>query len=238
MSRQTNSTMEFVRHPETWLELDQLGKEPRPYHPTIVGFGRFINDQHLYYNDCPTKGACIDIGVDGWLRRADALKLYEMAYYAVGDILEFGTNRGLSTSILARAVRDAGKSSTIVTMELEPKLAEHARVTLTQLNLSQQVDFMVGDADASCQTLVSHGRQFSFAFVDHSHTYDHVKKACHRLPAVLTPGSFCLFHDFNDPREGAANYGVYSAVRDSLDRTQFEFCGIYGCCGLFRKRES
>jgi predicted O-methyltransferase YrrM/glycosyltransferase involved in cell wall biosynthesis len=227
----------FVTHPETWMERDELGRE-RPYQPTITSFGQFINDRHRYYHECRTKGILIDVGIQGHLLREDALKLYEMAYYATGDILEFGTSFGLSTSILARAVRDAGSNSRIVTMELKQRLAEHARHTLTDLDLSRYVEFMAGDADASCQKLFDTGRKFHFAFIDHSHTYDDVSKASGRLSQLLTPGSFCLFHDYNSRWEGTADYGVYTAVAHVLDPSQFEFCGIYGCCGLFRRRDA
>jgi hypothetical protein len=225
----------FVTHPETWVGRGELGRA-RPYQPTITSFRQFINDQHRYYHECPTKGGIlIDVGIQGHLRREDALKLYEMAYYATGDILEFGTNRGLSTSILARAISDAGKSAKIVTMELCAELAGQASRTLSQLDFSSHIEFLVGDADASCQKLVDAGRKFAFAFVDHSHAYGDVVKACHHLSQLLTPGSFCLFHDFNDRRE-TVEYGVYAAVTQTLDCNQFEFCGIYGCCGLFRRR--
>lgn len=226
---------EFGTHPETWVGSNELGRA-RPYQPTITSFRQFINDQHRYYHECPTKGILIDVGIQGHLRREDALKLYEMAYYATGDILEFGTNRGLSTSILARAISDAGKSAKIVTMELCAELAGQASRTLSQLDFPRDIEFLVGDADASCQKLVDAGRKFAFAFVDHSHAYGDVLKACHRLSQLLTPGSFCLFHDFNDRRE-TAEYGVYAAVTQTLDCNEFEFCGIYGCCGLFRRRD-
>ena len=227
----------YITHPETWMERDELGKVAPPYRPTFIGFDQFINDQHRYYNECPMKGIVIEVAIEGTLRRADALKLYEMGYYATGDILEFGTNRGLSISILAGAVRDAGKNSTLVTMDLNGRLVEHAHRSLSELGLSRQIEFIVGEADVSCQKLTDAGRKFGFAFVDHSHRYDDVVKACRRLYELLVPGSFCLFHDYNDSREGTADYGVYTAVAHALDKNQFEFCGIYGCCGLFRRRE-
>jgi predicted O-methyltransferase YrrM len=201
-------------------------------------FDHFINDQHRYYQECPTKGGLIDVGIQGKLRREDALKLYEMAYYATGDILEFGTNRGLSTSIPARAITDAGRNGELVTIELDGRLVEQARRSLSALDLSPRVEFMVGDADASCQKLVDAGRKFHFAFIDHSHASDDVVKACRRLSQLLVPGLFCLFHDYNTSREGTPEYGVYTAVAHALDESHFEFCGIYGRCGHFRKREA
>jgi hypothetical protein len=71
----------FVAHPETHLERNELGK-PRPYQPTVAGFRQFINDHHRHYQECPTNGVLIDIGIQGQLRPEDALKLYEMAYFA------------------------------------------------------------------------------------------------------------------------------------------------------------
>jgi hypothetical protein len=227
----------YITHPETWMESNELGRVIPPYRPTFAKFDTFINDQHRYYNECPMRGIIIEVAIQGALRRADALKLYEMGYYATGDILEFGTNRGLSISILAGALRDAGKDSALVTMDLNGELAERARRSLSELDLSRHIEFMVGDADASCQKLLNAGRKFNFAFVDHSHTYDDVVKACRRLYQLLVPGSFCLFHDYNDSREGTAGYGVYTAVAHTLDKNDFEFCGIYGCCGLFRRRK-
>ena len=229
---------EYTTHPETWMKPTELGRVIPLDRPTLIGFDQFINDQHRYYNECPTKGIVIEVAIEGTLRREDALKLYEMGYYATGDILEFGTNRGLSISILAGAARDAGKKGALVTMDLDGRLTEHARRSLSELDLSRHIEFMVGDADVSCQKLIDAGRKFNFAFVDHSHTYDDVVKACRRLSQLLQPGSFCLFHDYNDSREGTAGYGVYTAVAHALDKNHFEFCGIYGCCGLFRMREA
>jgi hypothetical protein len=233
-----------IAHPETRVERDELGRA-RPYQPTITGFGQFINDRHRYYHECPTNGILIDVGIQGHLRREDALKLYEMGYYARGDILEFGTSYGLSTSILAQAVLDAGRDSTIVTLELSERSAAHARGALTKRGLSRCVEFKVGDADVSCQKLVDTDRKFHFAFVDHSHAYEHVVRACQRVIQLLEPGAFCLFHDYNDRRnndpiavsESNNEYRVYDAVNDALDCERFEFYGIYGCCGLFRRRE-
>jgi predicted O-methyltransferase YrrM len=129
-------------------------------------------------------------------------------------------------------------------MELSERSAAYARGMLTKLGLSRCVEFKVGDADVSCQELVDTDRKFHFAFVDHSHAYEHVVRACRRVTQLLEPGAFCLFHDYNDRRnngpigvnESNNEYRVYDAVNDTLDCEMFEFYGIYGCCGLFRRR--
>ncbi len=79
-----------------------------PYLPAYEYPDEFLNEQHRSYSTCPAKKHLIDLGIDGWLRREDALKLYELAYFAAGPILEIWSYHGLSTSILARAVADSG----------------------------------------------------------------------------------------------------------------------------------
>jgi hypothetical protein len=94
---------ELHRHPETRLTLDELGA-PRPYRPTFPFRGPFIDVVHEHVASLPTSdGLCIqwpngDTGdaVVGWLQHADALKLYELAYFCDEDILEIGTCQGLS----------------------------------------------------------------------------------------------------------------------------------------------
>jgi len=72
----------------TRLTLDELGKVNRPYLHTYDFSSEFLNDNHKFYSECPTKNEInIDIGIDGWLSHNDALKIYELAYYCNGDIL-------------------------------------------------------------------------------------------------------------------------------------------------------
>ena len=55
----------------------------------------------------------------------------------------------------------------------------------------------------------------------------------------MLPGAFCLFHDWLDARNfepDEADYGVFGATRDGLDPAEFEFYGVFGVAGLFRRR--
>lgn len=234
-----------VPHPDTWWELDELGTGPRPYRPTFPQAGPFINAQHHAFTAVPLKGILIDIGVPGWLRPADALKLYELAYHCTGDILELGTSRGLSALVMASALRDAGRAGQLVTVELRSAISEQARQNLAERELADRVDFRVGDAASHCATLLDERRQFGLVFVDHSHAYEPMVTACKQLPELVIPGGFVVFHDFADRRnsrrrnigESGEEYGVYGAVEDALNKDAFSFYGIYGCCGVFRRRD-
>src|SRR4249920_3794215 len=94
------------RHESTFLTLDQTSTDRRfqmPYVRTFNFPGEFINEEHRALASNIRSDGMIDIGVEGWLLAADALKLYELVYFCGGDVLELGTYRGLSTSICAPA---------------------------------------------------------------------------------------------------------------------------------------
>lgn len=232
----------ITAHPETAVSFGAFGQR-RPYFPNYRFAGEYIDDFHASLGNCEMDGVKINIGISGWLRRADALKLYECGHFAKGDILEFGTNRGLSAYILANSIKMSGRSAKLVTLELFPELAEAAEKTLKSKGVSEFVEFCVGDADASCARLLSEKRRFGFAFIDHSHAYEHVVSACKRLKQLVDVGAICVFHDYNDARntravgvgESGSEYGVVAGIEDGLDHTAFRFIGVYGCCGVFQR---
>lgn len=228
--------MAVIRHEETWLELEELGKN-QPYRPTYrdqLALGR----THRQLLGAPLKpgSVSIDIGIPGSLRREDAAKLYELAFFGEADILELGCARGLSTAIMAKAILDSGRPRKLTTVDLEPRMIEKARANLTENELLAGVEFITGDASVVCESLLKQHHHFDLIFVDHSHAHTDVLAICKLLPQLVSPGGFVLFHDFNDRRNrnGEDNaYGVYTAVVDGLP-AQFTFFGIFGCTGLYR----
>lgn len=230
----------MIANQDTFLPLEQLGKASRPYRPTHEFGGSFINESHRFYSTCPSKdGMLIDVGIVGWLLRADALKLYELAYFAPGDILEIGCSHGLSTSIIARAVVDSGLPRRIDTVDLDPTCVTRTRELLQLMQHDRLVDVHCGDGAAVCRELAAAGRTFAFVFIDHHHSYRPVFDVCVELASLTAPGALCLFHDYNDPRNADpanVDFGVYQAVQEGLPAADFEFHGIFGCTGLYRRR--
>src|SRR5260370_7668908 len=103
--------------PETYLGAEQLGAVYAEYQPTFPIPGGFINSHHRFLSTAinPTNGAVllrapgllehsIGIEINGWLRTADALKLYELAYHCNGPILKLGTYKQLTTFISPQAL--------------------------------------------------------------------------------------------------------------------------------------
>jgi predicted O-methyltransferase YrrM len=234
--------VQIAIHPETFLSAEALGTGIGDYRPNFQIQGS-LNPHHEFLASFPvrqllqlTAPGLLDRResriIEGWLWPADGLKLYEMAYFASGDILELGTYQGLSTCIMAQAIIDSGRKSRIVTVDIKDY---NWKQNVEATGVSGLVEFRLGDAVEQLNQLIGEKHEFTFAFVDHSHTYADVAKACPLLPSVLIPGSFVQFHDYNDPRNGTdPDYGVWQAVQDALP-SGFEFCGVYGCSGLYRR---
>jgi len=231
----------LFRHLDTFLSLPDTSVDrrfDRPFCKTYDYAGDFIDRQHQSFITCPERDGMIDIGIDGWLLPDDAMKLYEMAYFSNGNILELGTYRGLGTSIIASAVNAAGSVSKIISVDIDPEHIDHAKISLQGRPGWKQTRLIVDDANAAIAGFSAKNETFGFAFVDHSHRFEDMIPTCQRLRHIVSPSGFALFHDFNDPRNPDPNnddYGVYQAVTYGLDQQFWEFWGIYGCAALYRR---
>lgn len=234
---QTAGNLDLNQNGDSWIPFSELGKRVPEYRPTYP-ITDFISDNHAMFASCPTRqGVVIDVGIQGWLRREDALKLYELAYFAEGAILELGCGDGLSTWVLAQAVADSERRGKIVSLDNDERKVASAKGSLEARGMGELVDLRLGDAMSICEQLRREGRLFTFAFIDHSQAYEDVADVCQILPHLLCDGGWCLFHDFNDWRnatESDADYGVAPAVLTNLDSRYFSFFGIFGCTALYR----
>jgi hypothetical protein len=225
------------RHSETWIPEDQLGSVYHDFRktfefPSELLAGDFTN----LIQDSP--GGMLRRSIKGWLRQADALKIFELAYFSEGAILELGTYEGLATSVIATAIRNSGRQREFTSVDLNAISSMTASVNLAQAGLIDFVELEVAEAAIFLDQAIAAARQYGFIFVDHSQAYQNVVAVCIRLHKVTARGGFVLFHDFNDPRNRRDNFdkaGVFQAVQESLDLGQFEFYGTYGCCGLYRR---
>lgn len=228
-----------VRHPDTWLELEQLqAPTPTPYRKTFEFAGEYIDPTHEWLGGAPLGRMgipiCIDVGIDGYLQRPDALKLYELARLSSGDVLELGTYCGLSTLIIAKGLEARGDGS-LETVDIGDQNAAIAALG----GLGRRVRFTRRDATMRLDELLAERRRYGFIFVDHWHGYDSTLEAATRGRQLLEPGGFILFHDCLDPGNADPShpYGVYQAVKMSYGEAadDMAFYGNFGCCGLYRR---
>jgi len=233
------------KHPDSFLEPAVLGAQFPLYKPTFAFPGEYIDNFHTLIGSSAKIGSLVNLNdtfgtpIKGKLRREDALKLYEIAYFVEGDILELGSYHGLSTCILSQANHNSAFRKRIYSVDLDIEMCSKTMKSLQAAGLNHDIETICSDAAAAVQRLAGIGKRFEFVFIDHSHSYQPVQQVCKLLPMIVNPDGFCLFHDFNDPRNedpAYPQYGVYRAVVDNLDPDSFEFYGMYGCTGLYRSR--
>lgn len=233
------------RHAGTFITLqEQVPDELRTelgYTKTYDFPGDYIDGYHRYLATVAVHDGFpfINMGVAGWLLRADALKLYELAYFAGEDALEIGSYQGLSTTIIANALHNSERPGSLYSVDLMPENSQGTREGLERRQVPgrEMVKCMLQDGTKFLKRAKEVGRRFSFAFIDHAHDYEPMVDCCKLLPHVLRPGAFVLFHDYNDPRNLLleSDFAVYQAVTEHLLPDQFEFWGTFACCGLYRR---
>jgi predicted O-methyltransferase YrrM len=215
-------------------DIGEVGAYRRSYEWT----GDFIDPAHRAIASLPVEGGLIRGTTQGFLRPADALALYELAYFSDGDVLEIGSAWGLSTTILCEAVRNAGRGGQVWSIEIDEHFQRATRAAVAELGLRRHYRLLAGAAGAVADRLIRERRRFGFAFIDHDHTYASTRRVCGQLDALLNPGGLVLFHDFIDVRNRTepAAYGVHPAVTELASGPRFEFLGVIGCCALLRSR--
>lgn len=222
---------------DTWLELSNVGT-PRPYVKTFQFRGEGINAFHGALAKAPLGRMgvpfCIDIGIDGYLAQAEAMKLYELAYFSDGDILELGTFCGLSASILTRALADRSAPGRLDTCDINPSFSEQARKTVGD----RRANYHVGDAPVLLDQFIEAKKKYCLAFIDHWHGYKETYDALIRMPSLLLPGGFVVMHDYNDRSSLDADHPhkVFQAAADTIHKDpSFRFVCIVASMAVFQR---
>ena len=176
--------------------------------------------------------------IPGWLRAADAAKLYELAHAAPGPILEIGTFRGKSAVLMALAAKDAGRGAMLYTLDVDRGALRAAGAEAEARGVADRIVFVRGTLAAFARAY-PHVRP-QLTFVDGDHTRAGVERDLAILQAIVPAGGRLLFHDFDDPlNEDPAcdEIRVRPAVQASWVARACDFDGAFGCCGLFARRE-
>jgi predicted O-methyltransferase YrrM len=212
------------------LELFPDKSEDRSYRPSFRFDAGDLGERHLAAEEAVRR-------VPGWLRSEDALKLYELAYFVDGPILEIGSYHGKSAIVMATAARDSGRRAKVYSLDVDGSALRAARKAAADHGVADRVTFVRGTARAFFRAW----RAFepSLVFVDGDHTYAGVRGDLKILRGRVPNGTILLFHDFNDPLAGDPNdaeFAVREAVMESWVAQECDFGGVFGACGLFVRR--
>jgi len=205
-----------------------------PFVPTYKYEGEYINESHKSY----AGRTLMETGIAGWLSPEDALKIYELSFYSSGDILELGTYKGLSLSVIVQALKDSDLNIACDTVDTNAETTREAEEGISDLfNILPDVSFHINNCVLFMDTAIIQKIKYGFIFVDAGHGYKNTYATAMRVGKLLVPGGFALFHDYTDGRNFSKTsyYRVYQAVNDALlVDGRFVYCGVFGCSALFR----
>jgi Methyltransferase domain len=176
-------------------------------------------------------------GLPGWLLDADAVKLYELAHSSSGPILDVGTYRGKSAILMARALRDGGGPGPIVSLDVDRAALEEAARLASERGVADRLLLVRGTAEQLFR--VAPALRPSLVFLDGDHSRRGVARDLRALEPRVPAGGLLLFHDYHDARNDdptEPDYGVVEGVAESWVPAECDFEGVFGCCGLFRRR--
>jgi hypothetical protein len=204
-----------------------LSESTRRYEPSLFD-GAFVGDNHRRIKE-------LVADVPGKLQSTDQHKLYEMAYFASGPVVEVGRAQGKSLSILALAVRDAGSGVPIYSIELNERGAAVAERNLEALGVRDLVTLVHGDSALELGAL---GSRFDLVFLDGDHSYVGVRRDLEALEGRVERGGSMMLHDYFDYRNHEADnldYGVVAAADELAPALGLAFRGGYGSIALFEQ---
>ena len=105
-----------------------------------------------------------------------------------GRVLEIGTSVGYSAIVMGRALRQVGGS--LITVEIDPRLAESARANLSEAGLTDVVEALVEDAN---DTIARFTKPFDLVLQDGNK--DDYLQMLPRLVDLLTPHGLLVTDD-------------------------------------------
>jgi predicted O-methyltransferase YrrM len=176
--------------------------------------------------------------IPGWLRDEDAEQLYRLAASTPGPILEIGTYRGKSAVLMALAVKQANRDTTLFTLDINPAALRFARRQATAFAVADTIVFVRGTSRAFARAYPR--MRPTLTFVDGDHSAHGVRRDLVVLESIVPEGGKLLFHDFNDPLNAdprRPEVKVRPTVESSWVASQCRFEGVFGVCGLYTRQE-
>jgi len=123
-----------------------------------------------------------------------------------GDALEIGSLRGLSALLILSVIES---HKTLICMEKGE--VETLSNNLTRFQLGERAAIVNQDFNEFPPVAVP---PLSFAFVDHSHTYDDNIAAFNRFWPHVSSGGLFAFHDYQDPNWRDGTTAIDELIRD------------------------
>jgi predicted O-methyltransferase YrrM len=149
-----------------------------------------------------------------------------------GDLLELGSNVGIGTAFLADVARTRG-SGHVYSVEGVPGIAEAAERTIKILGLGEWATIICQDFMETLTAASARQREFSFAFIDGSHTYAPTLQYVNAVEPLMRRGGMIVIDDVSQTA------GIRKAWRELAADQRFPTAwsdGRFGVLSVARKR--
>lgn len=155
-----------------------------------------------------------------WPEPLEGCVLHALTKWTAGHgkcVVEIGSLRGRSASMLAVGLRAAGSNSLLISIDPhveQPDNLSHVRLALRQIGEEDRLVQIRRTSDQVCHLL---GREIaSLIFIDGDHSYEQVLTDFHSYRNLLAPGGCMVFHDY-----GFGNHNglpdTHPGVRRAID---------------------
>jgi cephalosporin hydroxylase len=126
-------------------------------------------------------------------------------------VVETGTNRGLSTILIAQALADLGVDAAVDTVDVDEAYTQTARRHVEAAGLTRHVRFHTGDSLEFLTELVGRVDHIDFAFLDGDHHAAHVMREIDIIVPKVAARRGKIYFDNSEPG-GGTDGGVAEAL--------------------------
>lgn len=182
---------------EKWKNVREIGLIEQ-------GKKRFLIDNRnikdLAYGDGRFDDQLVSKAVLGSKNHINCLRLAEVASWVQGDIVEFGTNLGVSSAYLALGInaRSNGSNSAIVcTGDCSKARLNLAKELHSESNIGN-IEYIHGYFEKTCQLILSAAKTGAgLAFIDGDHTYNGTHYLHQEVVSFFPNLSVMIFDDID-----------------------------------------
>lgn len=164
------------------------------------------------------------VALEPWNEPVEGCVLHALTQHTAGlgrCVIEIGSFRGQSLTMLAKSLRRAGSDSMLIS--IDPHIDDPHNQGAVRLNIAR-----AGEADRLVQFACGSDQAWpllkpetaSLIFIDGDHSYQQVVADFRNYRKLLAPGGCLVFHDYGyGPHNGQAD--VVPAVRPAVDEHVF-----------------
>lgn len=110
-------------------------------------------------------------------------------------VVETGTNFGVSTIVMAQALKDLGLEGKVRTVDFSEQAVETAKRNVEDAGLSDYVEFNLEDSLAFLSRVAGEVERFDFVFLDDNHETGHVVKELDIICPKMAPRTGKIYFD-------------------------------------------